>query len=100
MTCSGVSGMYVCSYAHVHSMADQIIFQGFCAEWIFALLATGCFKTLHLRPVDGSTARMGYPGTFGSKRLTGADRPTDGSIRGQPMLQVTCRRMRFEASTG
>jgi hypothetical protein len=28
-------------------------------------------------------------GNFGSKRLTGVDRPTDGSICGQSMLQVT-----------
>jgi len=67
----------------IKSFFNGFVRSGFCTPGHRML------QTLHLRPVDGSTARMDPPGSFRSKRFPDVDRPTDGSIRGQPMLQVT-----------
>ena len=55
---------------------------------------------LHFRPNDGSNARMGHKSSCESKRFTRLAWPSDGSICGQTMVQVTRRNRQAERSGG
>ena len=55
---------------------------------------------LHFRPNDGSNARIGHKSSCESKRFTRLAWPSDGSICGQTMVQVTRRRNRRAERSG
>ncbi len=79
-------------YGPIKSVFNGFVWNRFCTPPGHRLI-----QIPHFWPVDGSNRQSGLYWRLRILRLAGADRPTDGSVRGQSMIQVTafrflCRR--------